>query len=171
MRKIKILQMKTTTFYITIASLLLAFNAHAQKTDFTGDWKINIDKTNLNGAPASFAGTELMINQGIDTIEIQRTSVLKDSVIRYSEKLNLNGNLLSSDLITRKRESSVKWSGDKKELIETALVWNKSEEEKTKYTSIETFALSSDKSILYYTRQVISKEVNFTVKAVYDRIK
>jgi hypothetical protein len=158
------------SFCTTIAVLLLAINANAQTPNFTGDWKIDLNKSNLGGAPASFAGSELIINQDQNTIEIQRESILKDSTIKYTEKLSFDGKPLSSDLNTRLRVSNAKWSNDKQALIETALVWNKSDEEKSKYKSVETFSFSPDKTTLYYIRQVESKEVNFTIKAVYNKV-
>ena len=157
---------------ILICSLVLVINAKAQTTNFTGDWKVNLEKSDFGTLPKSFAAAEFKIIQNQSSINIDRIIVFRDSSTKSEEILNFDGSITISDFKIKKKEASIKWSTQGKSLIETAIQKFINKDGKNdQYHSVETFSLSEDKKTLFYIRQVTGNDMNFTVKAEYDKIE
>lgn len=157
---------------IPICSLGLVNNANAQTTNFTGDWKVNWEKSDFGTLPKSFAATEFKIIQNQSSININRIIVFRDSSSKSEEILYFDGSTTTSDFKIKKKEASIKWSTQGKSLIETAIQKFINKDGKNdQYQSVETFSLSEDKKTLLYVRQVNGDDINFTIKAEYDKIE
>lgn len=154
-----------------IIGLFFNIKTNAQIINFTGDWKVNLEKSDFNGMPKNYAATEFKITQNRNVISFERIIKLRDSTTHSVESLNFDGSITTSNLKIKKKESSIKWSEDKVSLIETAKQkFTNADGTAAQFQSIETFSLSEDRIHLFYVRQVISPEVNFTVKAQYEKV-
>jgi len=100
--------------FMTICS---AATVQAQKPDFSGDWKLNEQKSSL-GQFAQMAPRKLKVVGQTDNLSIQRSATSPDgSEVSYTDKLTFDGKESESTLFgSAKKKSMAKWSDDGKSL-------------------------------------------------------
>lgn len=157
------------SFCLLLLSLSFTVRSDAQTLNFSGDWKINMVNSDFENLPTSFAANEFKILQNQNSIKFDRAVLVKDSIIKVTEEFKFDGRISVTTPQNRKKEASIKWSPNGTSLIETATQTVNDNGINNQFQSIETFSMSADKKILFYTRQVISDKVNFTIKATYDK--
>ena len=160
---------------ITLAFILvltLASNTHAQILNFSGDWKVDTTKTNYGKAGPFSTPIEMKISQTADTLSIER--ITRDhlgGIHSYTENLALNG--VSADVLIRnsvKKQAAIKWSADKKTLVETAQYEDPNAPEQYQhYRGTETWTLSGDGKILAIDRTDDGEDEHDVSKMVYNK--
>ncbi len=100
---------------IITSILLLTIIASAQ-TDFSGKWKLNKEKSEMN-SEFSMAPVELVIVQKGNDLSIERVSNFQGQSMTTKEKYTLDGKeCINSGMMDSQKKSVVKFSDDKKVL-------------------------------------------------------
>ncbi|HWZ15451.1 MAG TPA: hypothetical protein VNW95_09455 [Mucilaginibacter sp.] len=155
---------------ILFMTICVTIHAVAQTTNYTGDWKVNLQLSDFGSQPTSYAPVEIKINQSLTGIRLERTVGIAPQVNISVEQLQFGGSPTESTVSGRKKIGSVKWSEDKKSLIETAQYsWTDPEGNEGNFKSTETYTLSEDNKTLVCIRNVVSTDVNFSIKAIYNK--
>ncbi|MEP7374590.1 MAG: hypothetical protein ABI675_14445 [Chitinophagaceae bacterium] len=153
--------MKTTILF----ALLIASVTMYGQSDFSGKWKLNLDKTQFNETPGTPAAAKLVVEQKAGTITVQRNDRAKETL-----KIDSTASIDITDG-DNKTTVSMKLAADKKGLVE-ARVYTYPEGETavvaTKKT--RTWTLSEDKKILTITDHIeASNGGNYVMVLVYER--
>jgi hypothetical protein len=168
--KIKNMEILPLGFYTILLCLVFNINAEAQTTNFTGDWKVNLEKSDFGSWPKTHAASQFKMIQGQNVITIERIINFKDSTTKSTEKLIVDGSPTVTKFPDRTKEANIKWSPEKTSLIEIAVQkFTNVDGTKGQYQSVEIFNLSKDKRELLYERRVISEKVNFIIRAIYSK--
>jgi len=143
----------------------------AQKTDFSGIWKLNKENTDFGDhfSPNSIP-IQLIIIQKKDTISIERTSRNKQGETHvYLEKLATDGRT-SEVLINEvlKKISGSKWSDDRQTMLEISSTYIEAGQDKQRKAS-DTWVLSNAGMTLTVSRIDENQDGRFLSKAVYDK--
>lgn len=156
---------------ISLISIVVAIYSFVQAPDWSGVWKINLVKSQFNGAPTYSLNKAIKIIETIDKISIRRTlegdngadslSVENFALDGKSVKLrNADGGI---------KELTLTRSADGKSLTEKFSYTNSAGE--NVFTGSEVVELSADKKALLVTRHMkTSSGFEYTVKGWYDRI-
>jgi len=154
--------------------LLLAVTAaflqvHAQNTGFTGNWKINLAKSEFNDAPSYTLSKAFDIMLTPSTTTIRRTNIADSGADSLSFEISgTDGKNASLKNAGGFKEFKIGRSPDGKKLIET-FTYAGGEDDLT-FEGTETFALSEDGKVLFVTKYVKnSTGFEYTVKGWYDR--
>jgi len=164
------------TFFVVPICFLLSFllvsqNSRAQNPDFSGEWNINIQKTDFGGLPHSAVAYKIKIVQADGVVDLIRfLSDTSASRTPSEEKLNLNGAVTKTLLKDRTKTASIKLMDGNASLIETA-DYERSDPGKPNYKVTDVFSLSADKSVMTMVRTFLVGDEQNTVTAYYDRSK
>ncbi len=145
----------------------------AQKMDFSGTWKLNLDETlfsrqfSKNSVPI-----QLTVKQDGKTISIERQSRNgRGETHSYTETLPFDGKTVETMIGSTKKTASVNWSPDENKLTETAMyigstappeymnirgttIWNLSEYgKKLILNSVEELSTGNDSTKMVYDIQ------------------
>lgn len=148
--------MKISFLIILLAS---TFAVSAQ-SDFTGKWKLNVDKSEFNNTPGTPAAPKLLVEQKSGVISYQRND-------RPKETLKINGAVgITISEGENKTVVTMKTADDKKRLIETrTYTYPESEEADVAVKKTRTWSLSDDKKTL-----TIRDEIESTAGKLYNMV-
>ena len=110
-----------------VVSILLALCAtlviSAQVPDFSGNWKLNSEKSKLN-AEFSMAPLQLVITQKGNDMSVERHSEFQGEAVTMTDKFTLDGKeCLNTGFMDTQKKSTAAWTEDKKSLkITTKIV-------------------------------------------------
>jgi hypothetical protein len=145
---------------IILFALIIASVTMYGQADFSGNWKLNTEKSQFNNTPGSPAAANLVVQQKADSITYQRNDRPKESL-----KIDGTDSLEISDA-NSKTEVTVKLATDKSGLIETrtySYPADQTGEVAAKKT--RTWSLSEDKQTL-----TIQDHIESTTGKTYDMI-
>jgi hypothetical protein len=158
---------------ITIAAIFLitgAFSYIPQKTDFSGNWKINKTRMDFGRIPEYIMPTSFVIEQHADRILVEKTSLTHDNEeIKVTENLLFDGSVTKTDLPDgRKKMSNVKWNDNGK-----IIVWY-SENQNADGTSIgkvtdSCILIDGGKTLIIQKSVKQSDGYSFTIKGFYEK--
>lgn len=152
---------KPSILVIITALFFLITNSATAQTNFSGSWKRNDNKTVIQGISINSVPAKLEIKQDGSSISIKRMSVNgQGAESSYTEAMKYDSS--TSEVITPsklKRSSSVNWSGDKMQLIQTST--SKDDQGQIKQTAKQTYSLIDGGKTLKVTA-----ELNFEGQAV-----
>ena len=167
MKRIRIFQVLTVT---AVCSLLLISTASfaGEKTDFTGEWALNEDKSDL-GEGGAFAAFKIAIKQEGNTISIERTRTGRDGEERTnSQTLTLDGKENINENERGSSNSVLTWSDDGTTLtIKSKREFNR-QGETFEMTSTEVWTLAEDGKILKIQSDISSSRGERSVSLVYE---
>jgi Tol biopolymer transport system component len=154
---------------------VMVVNAQAGKTDFTGKWTLNTEKSiqpqgDQGAGGMRMGGGNFVATQVADLLTVERTRTGQDGQsTTMTMKYTLDGKESINASPAGDSKSVAKWSADGKALtIETSRTMDMNGELKT-MNSIEGWNLNEDKTLtVVYTRQSPDGEVKATM--VYDKI-
>ena len=96
-------------------SVLMALDAG--KTDFSGDWKLNEEKSELPERGRRMLSLTLVIKQKDNVLDVTRTYSGRDGAeYTLEEKLTLDGKESTTTFRESPKTTTVKWSEDRKSL-------------------------------------------------------
>jgi hypothetical protein len=168
MKSFRFLQVLTLSL---ICSFLLTSTSAfaANKTDFTGEWTLNEDKSDFGDGPA-FAAIKIVVKQEGETITIERTRMGRDGEERTSsETLTMDGKENISENERGSSSSVVSWSGDGTNLIITSKREFNRDGQTFEMNSKEVWTLSEDGKILKIQSDTSSPRGERSVSLVYDK--
>jgi hypothetical protein len=154
-----------------LVSIITMQTVLAQKENFSGNWKINIDKSDFGSAPIFVASAELSVKQTADSIFLDGINVDDNGIRKASSgKYALDGN--ASEKIIRDTVRLIgffQFLKDKKTLVKNQNYIIASQTEPYRKLQ-EVWTLSSDKTILTVQQTVaVTNGMGYSVKAVYER--
>jgi len=153
-------------------TLMLAFitpvmtNAQAGKTNFSGTWALNAEKSTMRqGGGRRMGGGNFVAKQEANLLTVDRTRTNQDGEsVTMTSKYTLDGKESVNTAGRGESKSTAKWSADGKTLtIVTKASFNGNE-----FTSTESWVLSDTKT-LTVTSTRPSQDGEVTVKMVYDK--
>lgn len=105
-----------------LALLFISSAAYGKKADFTGKWKINREKSELNDQ-FSMAPDALVMKQDKKTLSIERHSSFQGESFTFTDNFTLDGEECENEgwMDTVKKSTAV-WSDDKKSLTITSKI-------------------------------------------------
>lgn len=148
----------------------VAINAQAGKTNFSGDWTVNADKsTQPQGGNMRMAGGNFVATQDANLLTVTRTRTAQDGTSSTTvTKYTLDGKESINTNPRGDSKSKASWSADGKTLtIETSRTMDMSGESRT-IKSSEIWSLTDPKTLsVNSTRQGMNGEVKSTM--IYDK--
>ncbi len=168
MKRIRIFQVLTVS---ALCSLLLIPTAAfaGEKTDFTGEWTLNEDKSDL-GERGAFAASKIAVKQEGNTITIERTRTGRDGEERTnSETLTMDGKENIRESERGSSTSVLTWSDDGTALtIKSKREFNR-QGEIFEMNSTEVWTLAEDGKILKIQSDISSSRGERSVSLVYEK--
>jgi hypothetical protein len=141
---------------------LAALNAFAAP-NFTGAWKLNVQKSNYGTfpAPASVVRTILHDGDSVSMTTLQKGQVGETTT---TVKYTLDGKQFTNQTATGETQGIAKWNGSQL-VITTSREVNGAE-----IKSVETWELSGEgKMLTIQTRMSLPKQGEFQVKQVFEK--
>lgn len=158
----------TATAFVAICS---AATANAQQANFSGDWRLNEQKSTLGQFGGRMAAKKLKLDGQTENLSIQRFSVGQDgNEATTSEKLTFDGKESESTVFgNSKKKSTAKWSDDGKSLNVNSNIALERNGEKIEIKVTEVWKLTDDGKSLSIESTSTSTWGTNTMKLVYDR--
>ena len=156
---------------IMLCSFLIipAISFAAGKTDFTGEWTLNEDKSEL-GEGRFFSSLKIVVKQEANTITIDRTRTGRDGEERtISQTLTMDGKENKVEAENRSSTSVVTWSDDESAMTIKADSEFSRQGEVMKMKSEEIWTLEGDGKILKIQSSMSSPRGDRAVTLVYDK--
>ncbi|MEP7376042.1 MAG: hypothetical protein ABI675_21780 [Chitinophagaceae bacterium] len=149
---------------IVFALLIVSVTMYGQ-ADFSGNWKLNPDKSQFNETPGTPAAPKLVVEQKAGTITLQRNDRAKETL-----KIDSTASIEITDG-DNKTEVSMKLAADEKGLVETRLyTYPESETAVVATKKTRTWTLLDDKKTLTITDHIeASNGGNYVMVLVYER--
>ena len=141
------------------------------KTNFSGSWALNLDKTDQGGAPVWVLPTKFAIAQSANSIVISRT--LTDdqhSQNSYTDTLLFDESAVTTIVafLHSKKISRLKWATDGKRFVIESTSIDSSGEYGSKTT--ETWSLLDDGKTLIDQRRIVQTNgMDYIINAYYDK--
>lgn len=151
-------------------ALLLAFTSKMDRTNLSGEWKLNEGKSDL-GPMQQFATRVIKINQTNDSITIAQTSPSFNGGDRtLSETWTYDGKETATTLFgSSTKKSTAKWSDDGKSLAFNYVLNLDFGGQAIEIKGTETWSLSDDGKTLTIQNNSTSSQGDMSTKAVYDK--
>lgn len=158
--------------FTIIVGLSFSMNSIAQKSNFSGTFKLNESKSTLGDGPMRPA-FQMIVNQDDSTLTTERKSIGRNGEERVQTyKYTLDGKICENKgFMNNVSKSKVTWSANQKSLtINTTIVFNR-DGESMEMKSNEIWTISADGSTLNIesTRNSPMGEMKLTL--VYDKTK
>ena len=143
---------------------------HAQKANFSGDWKLNEAKSNL-GQFARMTPRKLKVDGQKDSLSIQRFSTSPDgNEVTYNEKLSFDGKEAESTVFgNSKKKSTAKWSDDGQSLTVNSTIVFEREGQSFEVKVVEVWKLAEAGKVLSLESTSTSQMGTNTTNLVFDK--
>ena len=158
---------------IIILFISISIKSVAQsKSDFSGNWKINPDKTEWNHVPAVMMPVTFSIKQSASDISISRTlNDIADATKQnsFTEILSLNGKGTKThvDFAHSTKTSSIQWpTGPNDFTINSTSV---DDNGNTNPPVTEKWSISPDGKVLTMERILIANGLTYDAKGYYEK--
>lgn len=163
--------MSATAAIVFLCSAVIPSN---YAVNFSGEWKLNEQKSDLGQFGGRMAGRQLKINSQADSISYERTSTSQSGdVVTTKESLTFDGK--ESDAITSggnaKRKSSAKWSEDGQSLSINSTITLNRNGETIEIKVKETWKLTDNGNTLSIESNSSSSFGENSMKLFYDKVK
>ncbi|MCZ2460001.1 MAG: hypothetical protein LC128_10295 [Chitinophagales bacterium] len=162
--------LKQLLILIAVPALLLSFTSLPDRTNFSGEWKLNTDKSDL-GQMANFAVTSLKVNQADESITIARTAPsFQGDENTTTEAITFDGKTTETKLFGESsKKSSIKWSEDGKTFTITYTLNLDFNGQQMTVEGTEKWSLSDDGKTLTLETSSTSDFGDMSTTAVYDK--
>jgi len=157
-------------FVISICSLPTFTNGQSDKTDFSGSWVLNEEKSDFGESQFRRAALKMTIQQkGNDmTLEKVRTN-RSGETYNSTEKLTLDGKECDNTINNRVRKSTANWSEDGKNLtISTVMVFER-DGQSMEIKTVEIYKISDTGDNLLIALTSSSPRGEMKQSFVYDK--
>jgi hypothetical protein len=157
--------------FLFVFSLNTAF-AQAKKTDFTGTWTLNENKSQLGEGPGRRAASKMVITQDAKTLNNEKTSTRQTGeTVTTTEKYNFDGSETDNSQNDRKKKSIASWSADMKDLTINSTTIFERDGNSMEIKTIEIYKLGSDGISLIIETTSSSSFGEFKTSLFYDKAK
>lgn len=162
--------LKTLPAFLVALVLLFSFTSLPDKADFSGEWNLNKDKSDL-GQFADFATRVIKADQKADNISIARTANSFDgSEVTSTEMLPFDGKETESTVFgNSKKKTTAKWSDDGQTLTMTYTIMLDFNGQTNEVKGVETWTLGDGGKTLVSQVNNSSSFGDFATKGVYEK--
>jgi hypothetical protein len=156
----------SATAFLTVCSAA----TYAQKANFSGEWKLNEQKSDL-GQFAQMAPKKLKATSQADNLSIERFATGPDgSEANYTDKFTFDGKETETTLFgTAKKKSTAKWSDDGKSLMVKSNIVFSNEGQTFEVTINEVWKFLEDGKTLSVESTSTSQMGTNTTKMLFDK--
>ena len=167
--------MKIKLLLTTALIVLTITTTFAQRVNFSGKWKFNVEKSEFGRVPQGVIFDHATIKQTKDSIQMFTAAMDKDG---QSSPLSTVGYALDDSPTSRilhdtlNAVGSCKFSVDQKQLLKKLTYSSTKKPEQPLKSIYETWSLSTDGLQLIVERDFVSfnkTEASYKIKAVYDK--
>ena len=151
------------------AAFLFSFTTVADKTNFSGSWKLNEGKSEL-GEFARFVTRKIKVEQKEDAITISKTSPsFNGDEVTTNETLTYDGKTSETTVFgNSKKKSTAKWSDDGKTLTVSYSIAFERNGQTFDITGTETWSMT-DEGKLSLLNVSTSQQGERKTTAIYDK--
>ena len=163
---------KKIAYLLFLSGLLFSFRpAQIVQTDFSGTWKLNENKSELGQFGARGVPSKIVIEQKADAISFTRTAMnFQGEEGTSSETMTFDGKESESLVFgTSKKKSTLKWSGDGKEMVISSNIAFEMQGQSIDISSVENWSLSSDGKTLTISSKTNTPQGEIATKSVFDK--
>jgi hypothetical protein len=141
------------------------------KTDFSGTWKLNENKSNFGEGPR-FASSQLVVTQNGDKLTVERTMKNRNGEeMKRNSNYTLDGKEYEETVRNRPRKVTASWADEGKEITITSSSKFERNGEEMEFNSKETWKLSADGKSLTVDSNISSPRGERKMQLVYDKSK
>ncbi len=163
---------KKTAVYTAVACITLgtATAVQAQKTDFSGEWKLNEAKSNL-GQYTRMVARKMTVNSQKDSLSILRFITSQDgNETTYNEKLAFDGKETESTVFgNSKKKSTLKWSDDGQSLTVNSNIVFERDGQSFEVKVVEVWKLTEGGKVLSLESTSTSQMGTNTISLLFDK--
>jgi hypothetical protein len=168
MKRIRIFQILTVSVIIALLAIP-SISFAGDKVDFTGEWALNEDKSDM-GEGRGFAAFKIVVKQEGNTLTIERTRSGRDGEERTnSETLTMDGKENTNEGERGSSTSVVTWSDDGTTLTIKATREFNRQGETFEMNSTEVWTLTGDGKILSIQSDISSSRGERSATLVYEK--
>ncbi|MEI9943185.1 MAG: hypothetical protein WDN26_03110 [Chitinophagaceae bacterium] len=162
--------LKPMTALFLASALLFSFISKPERSNFSGEWKLNEGKSDL-GQFAGFATRTIKTDQKNDSIAIARTAPGFDGNEATSmETLTFDGKEKESTLFgNSKRKATAKWSDDGQTLTFNYTLMLDFDGQVTEVKGVEVWSLTDGGKTLVVQNNSSSSFGDLATKSVYEK--
>lgn len=166
--------MRVITILFVVTFLLISFMlfAETEKLNFSGEWSLNEEKSDLGEGRRRRPSAKLTISQDDDTLTIERLLTRRSGEeFKVKEKFTLDGKECENTVYERPKKSVVTWSKDGKSLNITSKIVFERDGNEFEFNTVEIWKLADDDDSLSieYTYKSTRGERKSTY--MYDKVK
>jgi hypothetical protein len=165
---------KRITFLLVAAVIFSsAVPHHNVAINFSGDWKLNEQKSDLGEFGGRFAARKLKVNSTADSLSYERTATTQSGEeIVLKESIRFDGKESENTLFgNSKKKSTAKWADDGQSLsINSTLFFNR-DGEVTEIKINETWKLADNGNSLIIESNSSSSFGENSMKLLYEKVK
>lgn len=162
--------LKHILFFLVAPAILFAFTSKPDPVNFSGDWKLNADKSDL-GQFAEWATRTIKADQKADAISISRTAPSFEGGDRTTvEVVTFDGKEVETTLWgNSKKKSAAKWSEDGQALTTKYTLYLDFNGQMTEITGTEVWTLTDGGKTLVAQNNSSSSFGDLATKSVYEK--
>lgn len=164
-----------STWAIGAAIIVLCTSAVAvYNANFTGEWKLNEEKSELGQFGARMAARTVRVTSSDEQVSVERVSVNQNGdQVERKETLTFDGKETESTggFGNSKRKATAKWSDDGKSMIIDAVLTFDRNGETMEIKQKETWTLSEDGQTLTVLSHSSSSFGDNDMKLVYNKVR
>jgi hypothetical protein len=153
--------MQRRWFLLFAAALALGVSANA-KPNFTGDWKLNADKSDFGPMPPPSA-MAIKIDHDDPNLKVATTQSGAQGDVSYEAKYTTDGKESTNSMGPMEAKSTVNWDGD------ALLFSTKLEAGEMKFDAKGKWMLSEDGKTLTQTIHITSAQGEFDIKQILEK--
>jgi hypothetical protein len=161
-----------STLFLTAAAFTAVCSSYTVKesANFSGDWTLNEQKSDLGEMGARIAPKKLKITQTVDALTADKTSSFNGEERKTTEKLSLDGKELENTVFgNSKKKSTTKWADDGQTLTVSSNTAFERNGETMEIKGIENWKLLDGGKTLSIESTSVSTRGTFAVKAIYEK--
>jgi hypothetical protein len=151
----------TTFLLFGLAALLTAVQAQA-KPNFTGDWKLNVSKSEFGPLPAPNSRTD-KIKHDDPALKITTTQSGQNGDVTFDLSYTTDGKESTNEIRGNPMKSTSKWDGD------TLLIETKASFGGNDITLADKWTVSADGKVLTINRHIVSPMGELDQKTVLEK--
>lgn len=154
-------------------ALFFSFTTIPVKTNYSGSWTLNENKSELGDFGGRFAPRKIKVDQKDDAITIAKTAPsFNGGDATTTETLTFDGKTTETTVFGNAiKKSTAKWSDDGQTLTVTYDIAFERNGETTEINGTEAWTLSNEGKSLTLQIASSSPQGEFSMKAVYDKEK
>ena len=154
--------MKTLTTILVLIVALASFAVAADKPNFSGDWKINVDKSAFGPMPPPSAFTRKIAHTD-PALNIDEEQSGAQGDMKRSIKYSTDGKETTNDFMGQQMKSTAAWDGSK------LVITTKGDFGGTEVKLVDTWSLSTDGKEFTDVLHIVSPQGEFDITFVLNK--